>query len=127
MATVIPADLGSGSGHETRRSKRTGRSHDKGPKWACSKGTFQEWLWETQDCWDAMGLHKTYSGTNRGDLESADRIVRARYEKKNRKLFRAIIRQLDRESIQGKGMRMMIKDEFNEDRDGYALLEYLTL
>ena len=120
------ASDGSGSGRETRRTNRTG-SRDKGPTWSCSKGTFQDWLWETEPVWDAMGLHKTYTGQNRADADSSDKVVQARYAKRNRKLFRAIIKQLDRDTIQGKGMRMMIKDEFGADRDGYALLEYITL
>jgi len=118
---------GSGSGHETKRTNRTDSSHDRGPKWACSKATFKEWLWETEPAWDAAGLHKTYTGLNRAEAEHADRRVRERYAKSNRKLFRAIIRQLDRDSIQAKGMRMMIKADFGADRDGYALLEYLNL
>ena len=118
---------GSGSGPETKVTIKTDKSRDKGPKWACSKATFQEWLWETEPAWDAMGLQKTYTGRNRADSESFDKAVRERYAKSNRKLFRAIIRQLERETIQGKAMRMMIKDEFGADRDGYALLEYITL
>ena len=92
---------GSGSGRETRRKKKTGESrHDKGPKWDCNKGTFQEWLWESEPVWDAMGLHKWYTGSNRQDAESADDRVRARYDERNRRLFRVVLRQLDRDTIQ---------------------------
>ena len=74
-----------------------------------------------------MGLHKVYTGKNRADAESADERVRARYDERNRRLFRVVIRQLDRDTIQAKKMRMMVKSEFGNDRDGYALLEYLSL
>ena len=60
---------GSGSGRETRRTKGTDGSRDKGPRWSCIKETFQDWLWETEPVWDAMGLHKTYTGQNRDDSE----------------------------------------------------------
>ena len=118
---------GSGSGRETKGINRTGGSHDKGPKWACSKPTFQDWLWEMEQVWDAMGLYKTYTGLNRDNAQSTDLRVRHRYAKSNRKLFRSIVRQLERDTIQAKAMRMMIKDDFGGDRDGYALLDYLTL
>ena len=82
---------GSGSGPETKVTIKTDKSRDKGPKWACSKATFQEWLWETEPAWDAMGLQKTYTGRNRADSESFDKAVRERYAKSNRERFRAII------------------------------------
>ena len=107
---------GSGTGRVTRRSKDADATRDKGPKWACSKATFQEWYWETQDPWDAMGLHKTYTGKNRADAESADDRVRARYEKLNRKLFRTIIRQLERDSIQAKKMSSVQYSECSQLR-----------
>ena len=63
---------GSGSGRETRRTKGTDRSLDKGPRWSCIKETFQDWLWETEPVWDAMGLYKTYTGLNRDNAQSTD-------------------------------------------------------
>ena len=118
---------GSGSGHETKRTKDVVVERERGPKWACSKATFGDWYWESEPVWDAMKLTKTYLGENRDQKDSPDPKVRARYAKGNRKLFRCIIKQLERDNIQAKSMRLMIKDEFGADRDGYALLEYLTL
>ena len=109
------ASDGSGSGRETKRTNKTGSSHDKGPKWACTKPTFPDWLWEMEQVWDAVGLHHTYTGQNRDDAQSSDSRVRKRYAKSNRKLFRSIIRQLDRDTIQAKAMRLMIKDDFDGD------------
>ena len=100
------ASDGSGSGRETRRTNRTGGSRDKGPTWSCSKGTFQDWLWETEPVWDAMGLHKCYTGTNRDEAESADVRVRARYDEENRRLFRV---------VQSKpGIKMIRKQDFGD-------------
>ena len=107
---------GSGSGRETRRSKDADATRDRGPKWACSKATFSDWLWESEPVWDAMGLSKWYTGQNRADASADDKGVRERYAKGNRKLFRAILRQLERDSIQAKQMRMMIKHDFDSDR-----------
>ena len=69
-------------------------------------------------------MHKWYTGSNRQDAESADDRVRARYDERNRRLFRVVLRQLDRDSIQAKKMRMMVKSDFGTDRDGYGLIEY---
>ena len=80
------ASDGSGSGRETKRTNRTGSSHDKGPKWACTKPTFPDWLWEMEQVWDAVGLHHTYTGQNRDDAQSSDSRVRKRYAKSNRKV-----------------------------------------
>ena len=57
-----------------------------------------------EQVWDAVGLHHTYTGQNRDDAQSADSRVRKRYAKSNRKLFRSIIRQLDRDTIQAKAI-----------------------
>ena len=72
---------GSGSGRETRRSKDADATRDRGPKWACSKATFSDWLWESEPVWEAMGLSKWYLGQNRADAESTNSRVQARYEK----------------------------------------------
>jgi len=76
---------------------------------------------------DAMGLHKWYTGTNRDEAQSADVRVRTRYDEENRRLFHVVLKQLERDSIQAKKMRMMIKSDFGNDRDGYGLIEYLTM
>ena len=73
------ASDGSGSGRETKGTNRTGSSHDKGPKWACTKATFPDWLWEMEQVWDAVGLHYTYTGQNREDAQRTDSRVRKRY------------------------------------------------
>ena len=101
---------GSGAGRETRRTKETDGRQERGPKFKCTKSAFMEWCWESEPVWDAMGLHKTYTGENRGDQKSANEKRREKYERRNAKLFRVIIRQLDRDSIAGRKMRMMIMD-----------------
>ena len=105
---------GSGSGRETRRKKRAGGTRDRGPKWACSKATFQEWLWESEPVGDAMGLHKWYTGTNRDEAQSADVRVRARYDEENRRLFRVVLKQLET----GKGQHPG-KENANDDKIGF--------
>ena len=121
------ASDGGGSGRETRKKKEAGASRIKAPKWNCTKSAFSEWCWESEPVWDAKGMHNTYTGANRSEMDSADEKVREAYRDRNGKLFRVIISQLERDSIAAKTLRGMIMDEFGSDRDGYGLLEYLTM
>ena len=100
------ASDGSGSDRETRRSGRTGGTRVRGPKFDCSKASFQEWFWESETAWRAKGLHKTYTGENRADLESKDEGKRAKYLKLNEELFRVILGQLGRKGASEKKMRL---------------------
>ena len=64
------SDASGGSGRETRRMKEAGASRIKAPKWNCTKSAFSEWCWESEPVWDAKGMHNTYTGANRSEMDS---------------------------------------------------------
>ena len=65
------------------------------------------------------------SGSNRSKQGSTDESVSRKYKKYNQKLFNHVYGAISTKTTAGKALRLQIKDEFGQERDGYALVDYL--
>ena len=114
-------DMASGS-----KARDRGLKGDRVPQWKVSKDTFEGWWYDFDSYCATNGLSRTVIGDDRKDKMSSDEKTASKYNKKNRKLWRAIMSAIDAKTVNGKAMRLMIKSDFKEDKhDGYALAEHL--
>ena len=65
------------------------------------------------------------SGSNRSKQGSTDESVSRKYKKYNQKLFNHVYGAISTKTTAGKALRLQIQDEFGQERDGYALVDYL--
>ena len=114
-------DMASGS-----KARDRGLKGDRVPQWKVSKDTFEGWWYDFDSYCATNGLSRTVIGDDRKDKMSSDEKTASKYNKKNRKLWRAIMSAIDAKTVNGKAMRLMIKSDFKEDKhDGFALAEHL--
>jgi hypothetical protein len=77
-------------------------------------------------CCNDGKLVKTVDGEDREDRLAADESVRNAYARRNLLVWRYMIRSIDKQCRTSKAVRLMIIDDFQEDHDGYELIQYLT-
>ena len=115
-------DMASGS-----KARDRGLRGDKVPLWKeVNKATFADWWYDFDSYCATNGLERTVNGDDRKDKHSLDEQKRYRYEKKSRKLWRAIMSAIGGETVNGKALKLMIRNDFKDDKgDGFALAEHL--
>ena len=114
------ADEGSDHGAPHRRHGK-----DRLPAWDVKKHHHRSWEWQFYGYADSIGLGATARGKDRDQLKSTDPAVRAAYRKRNGSVFIKAYNAVDKERTAGKALRMQIETEFEEDRDGFELLNYM--
>ena len=97
-----------------------------GPEWSGERDDHADWAWEAMPHLDSMGLEEVRLGLNRWKMVSSDSKIKKKYHKHLRKLFRSVLRMISKRTTAGKSLRLMLRAEFGEERDGYLLLEYLS-
>ena len=115
-------DMASGS-----KARDRGLRGDKVPLWKeVNKATFADWWYDFDSYCATNGLERTVNGDDRGEKLSIDDQKRYKYEKKSRKLWRAIMSAISGETVNGKALKLMIRNDFKDDKhDGFALAEHL--
>ena len=121
MATDPKRDELVGCDGSVNGSTRT----DYGPMFDMKPENWDEWQFLAMLHLDNKGLAPWVDGTNRAEMTSADASIAAKYQVKNRELFRQLLRMMDLKSQDGKEMLLKIRDEFAGDADGHELWEYL--
>ena len=111
-------DMASGS-----KARDRGLRGDKVPLWKeVNKATFADWWYDFDSYCATNGLERTVNGDDRGEKLSIDDQKRYKYEKKSRKLWRAIMSAISSETVNGKALKLMIRNDFKDDKhDGFAL------
>ena len=105
-------DMASGS-----KARDRGLRGDKVPLWKeVNKATFADWWYDFDSYCATNGLERTVNGDDRGEKLSIDDQKRYKYEKKSRKLWRAIMSGIRDETVNGKALRLMIKNDFKDDK-----------
>ena len=97
----------------------------QGPQWDARKDTYPEWWWEAAPYLDSLGLEQVRKGRNRGVLSSPETKEAIAMLLLLSKLFRVVVRMVARVGTEALALRLMIRAEFGEDRDGYLLLVYI--
>ena len=116
---------GSGSEADLGTDKPMEKTKYLGPEWTGQKAQHADWQWEVDPYMEDAGFKAVMSEKGRKLMESEDATVRAAYRVKNQKYFKHQLRLISNKTTGGKTLRAMIKDDFNYDRDGYALRLYL--
>ena len=112
---------------ETQEKMGSELSHKyQGPEWDGKKESYTEWRWEATPYLDSLGLESVRRGRNRSVLTtSASSKEAVTMAIALNKLFRVILRMIKRAGTEAKALRLMIRAEFGEERDGYLLWMYL--
>ena len=112
---------------ETQEKMGSELSHKyQGPEWDGKKESYTEWRWEATPYLDSLGLESVRRGRNRSVLTtSASSKEAVTMVIALNKLFRVILRMIKRVGTEAKALRLMIRAEFGEERDGYLLWMYL--
>ena len=103
--------------------------NDKGPVWDGRCSAFRSYWYDMYvflKCCNDGKLVKTVDGEDREDRLAADESVRNAYARRNLLVWRYMIRSIDKQCRTSKAVRLMIIDDFQEDHDGYELIQYLT-
>ena len=99
------------SGSETQKEK------EKAPDWDCQKHTHRLWWYQADMYVESLGLSETATGADRDEMTSPSAKIRRKYAKRNRKLFRVLLKMLNKTTVAGKTLLMQIADDFAEDKD----------
>ena len=107
------------------RESDLGERGDKGPKWDGKQKTFTSYWYDMKTYLKLQKLGETVDGSNR-DLKDSDKpLERAQYERLNVKLWWYIMRSISNVTPEGESLRLLIRDDFEDDTDGYELVKYL--
>lgn len=99
------------------------------PQWECTKESYNKWSWQAQQHISTTGLHDTYWGVNRKDKSCGDVKVESRYERLSRQLFTVLLFMMGgtKPDKTQECMSDRIQNDFGQDRDGYALAQYIHM
>ena len=97
------------------------------PMWDGTKASFKQYWWMAEQVLCAAQLGPHITGSNKADAISEDKSTVAAYKQLNQKLFWMLVRMLGGnkpDAIQ-QTMLLRIQNEFQDDRDGLGLVEYM--
>ena len=122
-STERAACYGSGTGSESDRMLL----RQPWPMWDGTKPSFKQYWWMAEQVLCAAELGPHITGSNKADAISEDKSTVAAYKQQNQKLFWMLVRMLGGnkpDAIQ-QTMLLRIQNEFQDDRDGLGLVEYM--
>ena len=99
--------------------------HERASQWDGQKHTYTAWAHEMAVYLKLCGLWHTMCGVDRAAKDSTATGIAAEYEMRSMLTFRILYRAVLETKDEGAALKMMIRDEFGDDSDGFELGQYL--